>query len=168
MKLLQHSWSDMLVLDHLHQRMHNGLSDETTLHNGQKFDLLCLGLLGLPALADYFNELQTKLADLKFDVSEYICVKFLLLLNPGIYYSKEMNVTISKLFCHRLFNLFSEVKGITNKKCVQEGYETVQTALLDYTLTCYPNIQVIFTFDKNERYNSKIRSLANKNDEISG
>ncbi|XP_077302492.1 ftz transcription factor 1 isoform X2 [Arctopsyche grandis] len=116
MKLLQHSWSDMLVLDHLHQRMHNGLPDETTLHNGQKFDLLCLGLLGLPSIAEYFNELQTKLADLKFDVSEYICVKFLLLLNP-------------------------EVRGITNKKCVQEGYETVQTALLDYTLTCYPNIQ---------------------------
>lgn len=87
MKLLQHSWSDMLVLDHLHQRMHNGLPDETTLHNGQKFDLLCLGLLGLPALADYFNELQTKLADLKFDVSEYICVKFLLLLNPGMIFS---------------------------------------------------------------------------------
>ncbi|KAJ8968858.1 hypothetical protein NQ317_004446 [Molorchus minor] len=48
MKLLQHSWSDMLVLDHIHQRMHNNLPDETTLHNGQKFDLLNLGLLGVP------------------------------------------------------------------------------------------------------------------------
>lgn len=86
MKLLQHSWSDMLVLDHLHQRMHNGLPDETTLHNGQKFDLLCLGLLGVPSLAEHFNELQNKLAELKFDVPDYICVKFLLLLNPGQYY----------------------------------------------------------------------------------
>lgn len=85
MKLLQHSWSDMLVLDHLHQRMHNGLPDETTLHNGQKFDLLCLGLLGVPSLAEHFNELQNKLAELKFDVPDYICVKFLLLLNPGQY-----------------------------------------------------------------------------------
>ncbi|KAI5633135.1 zinc finger, c4 type (two domains) domain-containing protein [Phthorimaea operculella] len=116
MKLLQHSWSDMLVLDHLHQRMHNGLPDETTLHNGQKFDLLCLGLLGVPSLADHFNELQNKLSELKFDVPDYICVKFLLLLNP-------------------------EVRGIVNVKCVRDGYQTVQAALLDYTLTCYPTIQ---------------------------
>jgi nuclear receptor subfamily 5 group A protein 3 len=83
MKLLQHSWSDMLVLDHMHQRMHNGLPDETTLPNGQKFDLLCLGLLGVPTLADHFNQLMAKLQDLKFDLTDYICVKFLLLLNPG-------------------------------------------------------------------------------------
>lgn len=83
MKLLQHSWSDMLVLDHLHQRLHNNLPDETTLHNGQKFDLLCLGLLGVPSLADLFNDLSTKLQDLKFDLPEYICMKFLMLLNHG-------------------------------------------------------------------------------------
>ena len=83
MKLLQNSWSDMLVLDHLHQRLHNNLPDETTLHNGQKFDLLSLGLLGVPSLIDHFNELQNKLQELKFDVGDYICMKFLLLLNPG-------------------------------------------------------------------------------------
>lgn len=83
MKLLQHSWSDMLVLDHIHQRMHNNLPDETTLHNGQKFDLLSLGLLGVPSLADHFNDITAKLQELKFDVSDYICIKFLLLLNPG-------------------------------------------------------------------------------------
>lgn len=83
MKLLQHSWSDMLVLDHIHQRMHNNLPDETTLHNGQKFDLLSLGLLGVPNLADHFNEITSKLQELKFDVSDYICIKFMLLLNPG-------------------------------------------------------------------------------------
>lgn len=83
MKLLQNSWSDMLVLDHIHQRLHNGLADETTLHNGQKFDLLGLGLLGVPSLVDHFNELQNKLQELKFDVGDYICMKFLLLLNPG-------------------------------------------------------------------------------------
>lgn len=93
MKLLQNSWSDMLVLDHLHQRLHNNLPDETTLHNGQKFDLLSLGLLGVPALADHFNELQNKLQELKFDVGDYICMKFLLLLNPGK---------------HRLFHFFFE------------------------------------------------------------
>lgn len=85
MKLLQHSWSDMLVLDHIHQRMHNNLPDETTLHNGQKFDLLSLGLLGVPALQDHFNSVTLALHDLKFDISDYICLKFLLLLNPGMY-----------------------------------------------------------------------------------
>ncbi|XP_059477884.1 nuclear hormone receptor FTZ-F1 isoform X2 [Neocloeon triangulifer] len=117
MKLLQHSWSDMLVLDHMHQRMHNNLPDETTLPNGQKFDLLCLGLLGVPSLADAFGELAAKLAELKFDVSDYVCLKFLMLLNPA------------------------EVRGLVNRTTVQEGYEQVQQALLDYTVTCYPQIQ---------------------------
>ncbi|XP_043462939.1 nuclear hormone receptor FTZ-F1 isoform X1 [Leptopilina heterotoma] len=115
MKLLQHSWSDMLVLDHLHQRLHNNLPDETTLHNGQKFDLLCLGLLGVPSLADLFNDLSSKLQELKFDLSDYICMKFLMLLNH-------------------------DVRGLVNKKHVQEGHEQVQQALLDYTMTCYPSI----------------------------
>ncbi|XP_037939006.1 nuclear hormone receptor FTZ-F1 isoform X1 [Teleopsis dalmanni] len=115
MKLLQHSWSDMLVLDHLHQRIHNALPDETLLNNGQVFNLLGLGLLGVPQLADYFNELQNKLQDLKFDMGDYVCMKFLILLNP-------------------------DVRGIINKKTVLEGHENVQAALLDYTLTCYPSV----------------------------
>lgn len=98
MKLLQHSWSDMLVLDHLHQRMHNNLPDETTLHNGQKFDLLSLGLLGVPSLADHFNDLTAKLQELKFDVSDYICVKFLLLLNPGKLRSLNEMLRLLSLF----------------------------------------------------------------------
>lgn len=96
MKLLQHSWSDMLVLDHLHQRIHNGLPDETTLHNGQKFDLLGLGLLGVPQLAEHFNELQNKLQELKFDVGDYICMKFLLLLNPGRLLNNDFNWFVRK------------------------------------------------------------------------
>ncbi|XP_034482220.1 nuclear hormone receptor FTZ-F1 [Drosophila innubila] len=115
MKLLQHSWSDMLVLDHLHHRIHNGLPDTTQLNNGQVFNLMSLGLLGVPQLGDYFNELQNKLQDLKFDMGDYVCMKFLILLNP-------------------------DVRGIVNKKTVLEGHESVQAALLDYTLTCYPSV----------------------------
>lgn len=83
MKLLQHAWSDMLVLDHIHQRLHAGLPDETTLPNGQKFDLLSLALLGMPQVADQLHQVTARLQDLKVDTSEYICLKFLLLLNPG-------------------------------------------------------------------------------------
>ncbi|XP_043070071.1 nuclear hormone receptor FTZ-F1 isoform X1 [Drosophila bipectinata] len=115
MKLLQHSWSDMLVLDHLHHRIHNGLPDETQLNNGQVFNLLSLGLLGVPQLADYFNELQNKLRDLKFDMGDYVCMKFLILLNP-------------------------DVRGIVNRKTVSDGHDNVQAAMLDYTLTCYPSV----------------------------
>lgn len=109
MKLLQHSWSDMLVLDHMHQRMHNNLPDETTLPNGQKFDLLCLGLLGVPSLADAFGELAAKLAELKFDVSDYVCLKFLMLLNPGKSGKKLLNtLLISKLVSSQQSTLFCD------------------------------------------------------------
>jgi hypothetical protein len=36
------------------------------------------------------------------------------------------------------------VRGIQNRKTVIEGYENVQAALLDYTLTCYPSVTVSF------------------------
>lgn len=46
--------------------------------------------------------------------------------------------------CKYDFNDFylTEVRGITNRKTVIEGYENVQAALLDYTLTCYPSVTV--------------------------
>lgn len=150
----------MLVLDHLHQRIHNNLPDETTLHNGQKFDLLGLGLLGVPQLSDHFNELQNKLQELKFDVGDYICMKFLLLLNPGkllVQTKIKLHISLSCLAewwnLNLIFVLFSvflfirdesypEVRGITNRKTVEEGYGNVQAALLDYTLTCYPSVTV--------------------------
>ncbi|XP_072153856.1 nuclear hormone receptor FTZ-F1 isoform X2 [Bemisia tabaci] len=138
MKLLQHSWSDMLVLDHIHQRMHNNLPDETTLHNGQKFDLLSLGLLGVRSLADHFTQVMHKLQDLKFDLSDYICVKFLLLLNH-------------------------EVRGLMNRKHVLEGQEQVQNALSDYCATVYPNIQN--KFEKLMALLPEIHELANHGEE---
>lgn len=38
--------------------------------------------------------------------------------------------------------IYAEVRGITNRKTVLAGYENVQAALLDYTLTCYPSVVV--------------------------
>ena len=83
MKLLQHSWSHLLVLDHIHQRIHHGLQDDSSLPNGQKFNLVSLALLGEPTAAPDMITLQNTLAELKFDHVDYLCVKFLLLLNPG-------------------------------------------------------------------------------------
>uniref|UniRef100_A0A0A9YTM3 Nuclear hormone receptor FTZ-F1 n=1 Tax=Lygus hesperus TaxID=30085 RepID=A0A0A9YTM3_LYGHE len=138
MKLLQHSWSDMLVLDHMHQRMHNNLPDETTLPNGQKFDLLSLGLLGVPSLSDMFTDITAKLQDLKFDLSDYICTKFLLLLNP-------------------------DVRGLMNRKHVQDGHDTVQQALHDYCVSQCPQIQD--KFNKLLQILPEIHHLASRGEE---
>lgn len=83
MKLLQNSWSEMLILDQIHQRLHNHLPDETTLHNGQKFELLSLALLGTPSMAETFQEIANKFTALKFDSADYVCLKFILLLSTG-------------------------------------------------------------------------------------
>lgn len=115
MKLLQHAWSDMLVLDHIHQRMHVGLPDDSTLPNGQKFDLLSLALLGVPQVVEQLHRVTARLAEIKVDPTDYICLKFLLLLNP-------------------------EVRGLTNYKLVHEAHEQTKQALLEYTVNFYPQI----------------------------
>jgi len=120
MKLLQHSWSDMLVLDHLHHRLHSHLPDDAPLPNGQKFDLLALALLGVPASLDRFNDVSLKFQEIKFDEADYICLKFLLLLNP-------------------------DVKGLMSRKHVQETHDHVQQSLLTYCINCYPQVQEKFT-----------------------
>lgn len=56
--------------------------------------------------------------------------------------SRTFVVFTSLLFYSKSCSGVSEVRGIVNVKCVRDGYQTVQAALLDYTLTCYPTIQV--------------------------
>jgi len=116
MKLLQDSWSEMLILDHMHHRMHNNLPDETQLPNGQKFELLSLALLGVPSMAEKFLEISDNLKQLCFDSADYVCLKFILLLNAG------------------------EVRNLNNKQHVQECSEQVHQILLEYCQTCYPNV----------------------------
>ncbi|KAH8032818.1 hypothetical protein HPB51_002245 [Rhipicephalus microplus] len=115
MKLLQQSWSDMLILDHVHQRLHNGLPDDTTLPNGQKFSLVSLALLGLPALADQLHALTARLQELRFDPVDYVCLKFLLLLNP-------------------------DVRTLSNVRLVHEAQEQTKQVHLEYCLSNYPQI----------------------------
>lgn len=116
MKLLQQSWSDMLIIDHLHQRIHNKLQDEITLPNGQKFDLLSLALLGTTQFGDRFHEVMNKLIDLKFDISDYICLKFIILLNP-------------------------EVRNLNDRRSVSTAHDQVQQTLIEYCHAVYPEEQ---------------------------
>jgi len=115
MKLLQESWSEMLILDHLHHRLHNNLPDETQLPNGQKFELLSLALLGVPSMAEKFMEVTASLQALKFDTGDYVCLKFILLLN-------------------------AEVRNLNSRAHVQECSEQVHQILLEYSQSCYPTI----------------------------
>jgi len=116
MKLLQDSWSEMLILDHIHHRMHNNLPDETQLPNGQKFELLSLALLGVPSMAEKFLEVTSNLKQLNFDTADYVCLKFILLLNAA------------------------EVRNLNNRAHVQECSEQVHQILMEYCHNCYPNV----------------------------
>jgi len=115
MRLLENSWSEMLILDQIHQRMHNHLPDETTLANGQKFELLSLALLGVPSMSEAFNDLTTKLGSLKFDSADYVCLKFILLLNP-------------------------DVRTLRNRSHVEECHNQVRNTLHEYSINCYQSV----------------------------
>lgn len=82
--LLKNSWSSNLLLDNLFQRIHK-LPDQMTLESGEKFNLLTLALFGNDDLLVErdLEDLQAKLVKLKFDYVDYVCMKFLLLLDLG-------------------------------------------------------------------------------------
>jgi len=115
MKLLEESWSEMLILDHLHHRLHNSLPDETPLPNGQKFDLLSLALLGVHNMADKFLEITSRLESIKFDSADYVCLKFILLLN-------------------------ADVRNLNNRNHVIESRDQIHHVLAEYNQNCYSNI----------------------------
>jgi len=119
MKLLQQSWSDMLILDHIHQRIHNSLPDEAVLPNGQKFDLVGLCLLGVPTMVDQLLTVQQKLQELRFDSVDFSCLKFIMLLNP-------------------------DVRTLSNPRLVSDAQEQTKQVLLDYCTNVYSNVSEKF------------------------
>jgi len=123
MRLLENSWSEMLIMDQIHQRMHNQLPDETTLANGQKFELLSLALLGVPSMSEAFTDLTNKLSTLKFDSADYVCLKFVLLLNPGAILPNP-----------------ADARTLRNRSHVQECHDQVRRTLHEYCVNCYPSV----------------------------
>ena len=51
--------------------------------SGHSLNLDCLDELGLSDMKDKIIDLVRKMKELKIDINEYICLKFLILLNPG-------------------------------------------------------------------------------------
>ena len=83
MTLLQHSWSDLLILDFIYHRLTNNLPNEITLPNGQIFNLVDMALLGHNNNVDSLHGLTARFRQLEMDRNDYVCLKFILLLAHG-------------------------------------------------------------------------------------
>lgn len=83
--LLKNSWSSNLLLDSMYQRCFHKLPDQMGLTSGGQFSLLTLALFGNDDLLAerQLEDLEEKLIKLKFDYVDYVCTKFLLLLDLG-------------------------------------------------------------------------------------
>ena len=81
----------------------------------QKFELLSLALLGVPSMAEKFLEISDNLKQLCFDSADYVCLKFILLLNAGAVRNN-------------------------NRQHLHEASEQVHQILLEHCQTCHPNV----------------------------
>ncbi|XP_038063498.1 nuclear receptor subfamily 5 group A member 2-like isoform X3 [Patiria miniata] len=118
MKLLQNSWSQLLVFDHLYRQSHHH-GDGILLITGQTIDstMLPIGLaaMGMGDLTDQMVRIIARMRDLKIDHKEYVCLKFLILLNP-------------------------DVNTLQDKHIIDNCQDRISGSLMDYTMTNYPGI----------------------------
>ncbi|XP_077570908.1 nuclear receptor subfamily 5 group A member 2-like [Stigmatopora nigra] len=123
MKLLHNCWSDLLVLDHIFRQVQHGKGDSILLVTGQEIELssvLSQGEATLSSLVQRGQDLAVRLRVLQVDRREIACLKFLLLFNPN-------------------------VKPLENQAFVVRVQEQVNEALLEYTLSTYPQFQDKFS-----------------------
>ncbi|XP_077378746.1 steroidogenic factor 1a [Festucalex cinctus] len=123
MKLLHNCWSELLVLDHIFRQVQHGKGDSILLVTGQEIELssvLSQGEATLSSLVQRGQDLAVRLRVLQVDRREIACLKFLLLFNP-------------------------HVKLLENQAFVEGVQEQVNGALLEYTLTTYPQFQEKFS-----------------------
>ncbi|PVD22382.1 hypothetical protein C0Q70_18192 [Pomacea canaliculata] len=120
MKLLQHSWSEILILDFVYRQVQEFWGTELVLPNSPRLNFEVLDKLGLTDVRGRLCELIKKSRELKLDKNEYMCLKFLILLNP-------------------------DVSGLENRQYVEQSQEKVNAALLEYCLSFYPEIKDKFS-----------------------
>ncbi|XP_071820183.1 nuclear receptor subfamily 5 group A member 2-like isoform X1 [Apostichopus japonicus] len=115
MKLLQSSWSELLLLDHLYrQASYNG--EHILLITGQTIDPNTLPLREMGDVVEQLNRLVMRMRELKLDYKDFVCLKFLILLNPA------------------------DLSGLQDKHIIDNCQEQISGALVDYTLSAYPEI----------------------------
>ncbi|KAJ4944280.1 hypothetical protein JOQ06_012825 [Pogonophryne albipinna] len=123
MKLLHNCWSELLVLDHIFRQVQHGQEDSILLVTGQEVELsfvLSQAEATLSGLVQRGQELAARLRALQLDRRETACMKFLLLFNPN-------------------------VKLLEDQAFVEGVQEQVNGALLEYTLSTYPQFQEKFS-----------------------
>ena len=81
--LIQDSWSDIWIIDFVYQMIHNELPNKIMV-SGQLFELIPLVLLGDVSNLQDFNDLYSKLNDLKFDGIDHLLLVLLILLNEWL------------------------------------------------------------------------------------
>ncbi|TSK71993.1 Nuclear receptor subfamily 5 group A member 2 [Bagarius yarrelli] len=116
MKLLHNCWSELLVLDYISRQVHHDEQDTILLITGQKVDLNSLlnqAGVRLGELVQGVQQLAQRLQELQLDCREFTCFKYLILFNP-------------------------DVKLLENQEYVENVYQQVSAALLEYTLCVYP------------------------------
>ncbi|KAL3872273.1 hypothetical protein ACJMK2_040207 [Sinanodonta woodiana] len=118
MKLLQNCWSEVLILDLAHRLARQHWSGELVFSSGHKLGMESLETMGLGDMKDGILELVKKIRDLKIDVNEYVCLKFLILLNPGKY-----------------------VAELEDRQYVESCQEKVNAALMEYCINFYPSVK---------------------------
>ncbi|XP_016898267.1 uncharacterized protein LOC103397689 isoform X1 [Cynoglossus semilaevis] len=123
MKLLHNCWSELLVLDHIFRQVLHAKEDSILLVTGQEIKLpLILDEVDatLSSLVQKGQNLAMRLHTLQVDRREIACLKFIVLFNPN-------------------------VKMLENQAFVEGVQEQVNGALLEYTLTTYPQFQEKFS-----------------------
>ncbi|KAH9493245.1 Nuclear receptor sub 5 group A member 2 [Bulinus truncatus] len=115
MKLLHSSWSEILLLDFMFRNIHNVWGKEIITPNGTGIGFEILDKIGLGDVKSKVFELIKKGKELKLDFTEYMCLKFLILLNP-------------------------DVSGLENRNFIEQSQEKVNAALFEYCLLVYPEM----------------------------
>ena len=82
MKLLQNAWSELLVFDHLYRQVHHH-GEGVLLITGQTVDPKTLPLFSMTDITEQMDRIISRMRELKVDMKEFVCLKFLVLLNPG-------------------------------------------------------------------------------------
>ncbi|XP_074654042.1 nuclear receptor subfamily 5 group A member 2-like [Tubulanus polymorphus] len=114
MKLLQSCWSELLIIEYISRLVKLRNSQSPLRHDVSHLEFLVK--IGLPDVKTRLLELGRNFDELKADIYEYTCLKFLILLNP-------------------------DVIGLEERQFIEQSQEKINAALLEYCIRFYPDMK---------------------------
>ncbi|XP_075240836.1 uncharacterized protein LOC142336139 isoform X2 [Convolutriloba macropyga] len=124
MKLLQSSWSNLVLFDHIYRQLKhapNSHAPRIVLITGHVLDVRILQLHGLSEAAEKFIGLADYLRNVDLEFYEYVAIKFLLLLNP-------------------------DVTGLCDKMYIERSQQQINSVLMGYCKHAHPESPDRFQF----------------------